>query len=172
MSPGLFEQFKGLFKPSKKLAASTWDLTGKSLFPSRSQSEHGFIEGRSVINEYTQKLSTSTPFLEKLAKVNSNLASHGDASLSREHAQAYVEIGQRTRSGSLSNTSAHLQAGLEWMKEQGAPRLVGTFFNLGGALAAGAEDHALLKTGKSLHVTQHAIRDDIATAQTKKSPPV
>ncbi|WP_207937330.1 RHS repeat-associated core domain-containing protein [Pseudomonas sp. 51_B] len=160
-APALIAQVKGWFKPGKKLVADTWDLTEKSLFPRRSQSEQGFIEGRYVINEYVKKLSSGTPFIDKLAAVNNNLASHGDGSLSRDHADAYVRIAQRTKSGSISNTSAHVLASQEWMKEQGPTRVVGTFFNLGGALGAGVEDHVLMKTGKSLHVTGNGIRNGI-----------
>lgn len=171
-TPGLFSQIKSWFTPRKNIVASSWDLTGKSLFPRRSQSEQGFNEGRLMIDEYTKKLSSSTPFIDKLGSVNSNLASHGDASLTNEHAQAYIEIAQRTKSGSISNTSAHLLASQEWMKERGAPQVVGTTFNLLGALGAGVEDQALRKTGKSLTLTQQVIRTDNSNTQTKKSPPV
>ena len=157
-TPNLFTQIKNWFSPRKELATRTLHLTGKSLFPRHSQSEQGFIEGRGVISAYTQKLSSSTPFIDKLDKVNKNLASHGDTSLTSEHAQAYVKIAERTKSGSISNTSAHLLASQEWMKEQGAERLVGTIFNLGGALGAGVEDHARMKTGKSLQNSQRDIR--------------
>lgn len=156
-APSLLSGIKTWLSSRKKLAASSLDLTGKSLFPS-SQSEHSFIEGRALINDYTKKLSTSTPFIDKLDAVNSRLASHGDTSLSSEHAQAYINIAKRNKSGSISNASAHLLASQEWMKEQGAPRIVGTSFNLLGALAAGVEDQALLKTGKSLAYTQQDIR--------------
>jgi len=57
------------------------------------------------------------------------------------------------------------------MKEQGPTRVVGTFFNLGGALGAGVEDHVLMKTGKSLHVRRNGIGNGIDLL-TKKSPPV
>ncbi|MFF7064784.1 RHS repeat-associated core domain-containing protein [Pseudomonas sp. NPDC008258] len=162
----------GLFSRIKKNVTNTWDLAGNSLFPQRSQSEQGFHGGRALIKDYTSKHSSSTPFIEKLGTVNSNLASHGDASLTSEHAKAYIDIAERTRSGSISNTSAHVLASREWMKEQGAPRIVGTSFNLLAALAAGAEDQALLKTGKSLGHTQQVIRTETTNIQTKKSPPV
>ena len=162
----------GVFSRIKKTLTSTWDLAGKSMFPRRSQPDPELMGGRSVINDYARKLSSSTPFIEKLDTVNHNLASHGDVSLTSEHAQIYVDIAERTRSGSISNTTAHLQASREWMKADGAPQIAGSGLNLLAALGAGAEDHALLKTGRSLAYTQQRIRTETSNTQTKKSPPV
>ena len=161
---GLSSRIKESLISSKKVAGESWDLTRKSLF-ANPQPEHSFSGGRALINEYTTRLPTVTPFTKKLHAVNSRLASHGDTSLSSEHAQAYIVIAQRTQRGSISNTSAHLAASMEWIKdqgarskEQGAQRIVGMGFNLLGALVSGVEDQALLKTGKSLAHTQQDIR--------------
>ncbi|AQW69245.1 MULTISPECIES: RHS repeat-associated core domain-containing protein [Pseudomonas] len=158
-APVTFSAIKKWWRSNHELAAESLGLTRKSISPNP-QSIPSFNGGRAVIHEYTRKLSTSTPFIHKLGVVNSNLASHGDNSLSIEHAQVYVDIADRTRRASISNTSAHLLASQEWMKERGAPRLVGTSFNLLGALAAGAEDHALFRTGKSLAYMQQSIRTE------------
>ncbi|MFK3721884.1 RHS repeat-associated core domain-containing protein [Pseudomonas fulva] len=166
---GLFSRIKKSFISSKKLAAESWDLSLKSLFPNP-QPQHGFSGGRALIDEHTRRLSTVTPFTDKLGAVNRRLASHGDTFLSSEHAQAYVDIAQRVKRGSISNTSAHLAASTEWMKEQGAQRIVGTTFNLLGALASGVEDQALLKTGKLLTYTQQDIRTESIKIQAKKKP--
>ncbi|MBK5005452.1 RHS repeat-associated core domain-containing protein [Pseudomonas sp. S32] len=150
----------GRFQSLRQKAFDSWQVTKKSLFQHPTASEPAFVDGRALIDERTRELST-TPFVEKLSKVNRNLASHGDKSLSREHAQAYVEIAERNSKGEISSTSAHVLASQEWLKEEGPARLVGFTFNSAGALGAGVEDHAQLKTGRFLNPRARNIRNAV-----------
>lgn len=170
--PLFFTKIKSRFRSYQDSSTASLELAGKSLFPRRSISEPNFTDGRLLINEYKKKLSSSTPFIDKLAAVNKNLASHGDSSLSLKHAEAYVDIADLNRNDVYSNATAHWEASKKWMGVEGPPGVVGAVFNLGGVLGAGVEDHALLKTGRSLQRTQRRVRDGIENAQTKKSPPV
>lgn len=101
----------------------------------------------------------STPFTQKLFKVNDNLTSHNDATLTTEHAGIYRDIATQNLSGQISNTSAHLEAARVWVTtEKGAERIVGATFNFMGAIAAGAEDKAGYATGRVLKQNNQAVR--------------
>lgn len=124
------------------------ELARKSLTSGPQHFNTAVSAGRTEIANYGRELRELSPFTWKLEKVNFNLISHGDTTLSLDHAQRYIDIAKQADSGNISNTTAHLKAAKEWMKDTGAPRVVGTAFNLGGALIGSADDAVLYKTGR------------------------
>uniref|UniRef100_UPI00214AE743 RHS repeat-associated core domain-containing protein n=1 Tax=Pseudomonas sp. UMAB-08 TaxID=1365375 RepID=UPI00214AE743 len=109
---------------------------------------------RRYLNDIVGRTKNPPPFVQKLKRVNQNLASHGDDSLSMTHAKQYGALAQQVSSGEISNTSAHLKAAGSWAEQFNKDRrpsaIIGISFNLAGALGAGSEDASALKTGQSL----------------------
>jgi len=145
-------------QPKIQVAKQSVDLASKALFPDPTSQESPRL-GRAVIRKFASDQVDSTPFTQKLFKVNDNLTSHNDATLTTEHAGIYRDIATQNLSGQISNTSAHLEAARVWVTtEKGAERIVGATFNFMGAIAAGAEDKAGYATGRVLKQNNQAVR--------------
>ena len=109
---------------------------------------------RLLIKKALGGLENPEPFVKNLLLVNDNLASHGVGGLSKQHAQAYVQLGREVANGQRLNTSAHFEAGLLWSRQY---RQDGTAHSAAGAglnwlatLGAAPGDARNLKTGKWL----------------------
>jgi RHS repeat-associated protein len=110
---------------------------------------------RQYVMDVVDALNEPQPFVKRLRDVNSNLASHGNDTLSMEHALKYEQLVQQVESGNLSNTAAHVESATMWAKKYVQDRrpsgVVGFTFNgVGGTLLSGVHDHALQKTGRAL----------------------
>jgi len=130
------------------------DLSRKSLFGRNDHSLSRDLPGRSRISSLAQGDPLQAPFTEKLLKVNDNLMSHSDNTLTPAHAESYIRIATQANKGEISNTTAHLKAANKWLETEGAERVVGTSFNVAGAMLAGAEDKNLYKTGRIFQYTE------------------
>ncbi len=106
--------------------------------------------GRAVIEAQLSGIPQPSSFTKLLTGTNLNLGSHGDDALSVAHANRYVDIARKVESGSLSNTSAHLQSTVEWSKAQGPSRVVGMAFNSVATVISGGLDAAQRKTGLAI----------------------
>ena len=113
---------------------------------------------RRYLSNVAKSIDNPPPFVQKLNRVNQNLASHGNDSLSMTHAKEYGARALQVSSGEISNTSAHLKAAGSWAEKFNKDRrpsgIIGITFNLAGALGAGPEDASALKTGKALRLAQ------------------
>lgn len=93
-------------------------------------------------------------FPQAVDMINCNLASHDDTNLSEVKGAQYEGLISQVQQGERSNASAFAQAAQGWVKEfinnPSAPPLIGTVFNTGGTLNAGAIDHSRRKTGAAL----------------------
>lgn len=109
---------------------------------------------RRHLNNVLAKIENPPPFVQKLKRVNQNLASHDNKNLSMTQAKGYEGLAQQVISGEISNTSAHLKAAGSWAEKFNKDRrpsgIIGITFNLAGALGAGSEDASALKTGQAL----------------------
>lgn len=145
-------------QPNIEVAKRSVDLARKALFPHPTAKGSPEL-GRALLSKFASDQVDSTPFTQKLFKVNDNLTSHNDATLTTEHAGIYRDIATQNLSGQISNTSAHLEAARVWVTtEKGAERIVGATFNFMGAIAAGAEDKAGYATGRVLKQNNQAVR--------------
>lgn len=120
-------------------------------------------ESRKHIEETVKNFNKDSPFIEKLASVNRNLASHGDTDLTLPHAKYYADLAVKVQVGELSNTAAHVEAALKWASMVSArggssTPIVGLTFNLLGALTSGTADQHLYKTGKVLLQKNQSVR--------------
>lgn len=157
-TPLAFTFWKKHVKSNVKVAKQSVELASKALFPNPTSQGSPKL-GRAVLSKFADNQVGNTPFTQKLFKVNDNLTSHNDATLTTEHANIYRDIARQNLSGQLSNTSAHLKAADAWMAtETGAPRIVGAAFNFMGAIVAGAEDKAGYATGRVLQQNNEAVR--------------
>ncbi|WP_122431039.1 RHS repeat-associated core domain-containing protein [Pseudomonas viridiflava] len=112
-------------------------------------------ETRKYLHNRLKNLDKEAPFVQKLASVNLNLASHGDTDLSLPHAKYYADLAVQVHAGQLSNTAAHVEAALKWasmVRARGGSTtpLIGLAFNLLGALTSGTADQKPYITGEAL----------------------
>ncbi|QHF05379.1 MULTISPECIES: RHS repeat-associated core domain-containing protein [Pseudomonas syringae group] len=110
---------------------------------------------REYLRSATQGLDKQSPFVQKLASVNLNLASHGDTNLTLQQAMDYAALAKQVSTGKMSNSGAHIHAAAMWAQKlrtegKSPTSMVGLAFNLAGAMTSGVRDHALLKTGALL----------------------
>jgi RHS repeat-associated protein len=106
---------------------------------------------RQVLDESLSQLSTEAPlttFSRNLQGVNRNFLSHGDASLSWEHTQAYFHLAEQTQQGTINSVTAHFRAAMLWTRVGGGQGLVGVTFNSIGGFFAGALEHTARVTGR------------------------
>lgn len=120
-------------------------------------------ESRKHIEETVKNFNKDSPFIQKLASVNRNLASHGDTDLTLPHAKYYADLAVQVQVGQLSNTAAHVEAALKWAsmvstRGGSSTPVVGLTFNLLGALTSGTADQHLYKTGKVLLQRSRSVR--------------
>jgi hypothetical protein len=86
-------------------------------------------------------------FSRAVRMVNSNLASHGNDELPREHADMYIRDTQRVENGEISRTTAFVNSAIQHAREGNA---VGFVANAGGALVAGQIDARDQKLGRNM----------------------
>lgn len=114
----------------------------------RSPQSPPYSPARQHIETSLAKVPDPSPFSVALRTTNANLASHGDTSLTLEHAKAYVVLAQRVNSGVISNTTAHVLAAMHWSRTGGVSGDVGAAFNAAAALFSGGVDAVERKTGQ------------------------
>lgn len=132
------------FKTAKQSLSRNSTATPESMSPARQHVEN-----------VVKNITSPQPFIKRLEAVNMNLASHGDNTLSMNHAIQYEKLVQEVNAGRLSNTGAHVESAIMWTQQYAQDKtpgsLVGAVFNgLGGTLLSGVHDASLQKTGKAL----------------------
>lgn len=109
---------------------------------------------RLIIKEALEGVENPEPFVRSLLRVNDNLASHGVGGLTKQHAQAYVQLGREVTNGQRPNAPAHFEAGWSWLRQYRqdgtAPSAAGAGLNWLATLGAAPGDARNLKTGKWL----------------------
>ncbi|WP_242485731.1 RHS repeat-associated core domain-containing protein [Pseudomonas sp. TH41] len=132
-----------------------WTTTKQSLRRNSAPSIEPISSARHHVDQVVSNVADPQPFVQRLGSVNANLASHGNGTLTMEHALRYEQLVTKVSSGELSNTGAHAASASMWAEKYVTDRrpsgVVGVVFNgLGGTLLSGVQDHALQKTGKAL----------------------
>lgn len=97
----------------------------------------------------------ATPFGERLAAVNKNLASHGNDNLSHAQAEHYVSLARKVSTGEISNTSAHASSSFKWLSMLPSgqfPRasITGFAFNAAAAMTTAATEANAYRTGAAI----------------------
>ncbi|MFU2326880.1 RHS repeat-associated core domain-containing protein [Pseudomonas sp. NFX98] len=132
-----------------------WTTTKQSLRRNSTPTTEPISLARQHVDDVVSNVIDPEPFVQRLATVNANLASHGSHTLSMKHAMQYEELVHQVSSRQISNTAAHASSASMWAEKYVQDRrpsgIVGVVFNgLGGTLLSGVHDHSLQKTGKAL----------------------